>query len=148
MYRRRGIRSRVSRIAPWAKGRRQTTAPPRDPHYPFLITCSKVSALPVLVAPGGVTQPLPKGSLALITDPAQPRKMALTIPRHRRGRNKQPTPPVPLSHHSYQLVPSPLILSNFVQATVWRFYCPGGRNHFYTIITTLKLLPQPAPCFS
>ena len=28
---RRGIRSRVSRIAPWAKGRRQTTAPPRDP---------------------------------------------------------------------------------------------------------------------
>ena len=28
---RRGIRSRVSRIAPWAKGRRQTAAPPRDP---------------------------------------------------------------------------------------------------------------------
>ena len=28
---RNGIRSRVSRIAPWAKGRRQTTAPPRDP---------------------------------------------------------------------------------------------------------------------
>ena len=28
---RRGIRSRVSRIVPWAKGRRQTTAPPRDP---------------------------------------------------------------------------------------------------------------------
>ena len=28
---RRGIRSWVSRIAPWAKGRRQTTAPPRDP---------------------------------------------------------------------------------------------------------------------
>ena len=27
----RGIRSRVSRIAPWAKGRRQTAAPPRDP---------------------------------------------------------------------------------------------------------------------
>ena len=26
-----GILSRVSRIAPWAKGRRQTTAPPRDP---------------------------------------------------------------------------------------------------------------------
>ena len=26
-----GIRSRVSRIAPWAKGRRQTAAPPRDP---------------------------------------------------------------------------------------------------------------------
>ena len=26
-----GIRSRVSRIAPWAKGRRQTSAPPRDP---------------------------------------------------------------------------------------------------------------------
>ena len=31
---RRGTRSRVSRIAPWAKGRRQTAAPPRDriPH--------------------------------------------------------------------------------------------------------------------
>ena len=28
---RRGIRSRISRIAPWAKGRRQTAAPPRDP---------------------------------------------------------------------------------------------------------------------
>ena len=28
---RRGTRSRVSRIAPWAKGRRQTTTPPRDP---------------------------------------------------------------------------------------------------------------------
>ncbi|KAM8928927.1 phosphofurin acidic cluster sorting protein 1-like [Lycaon pictus] len=27
----RGIRSRVSRIAPWAKGKRQTSAPPRDP---------------------------------------------------------------------------------------------------------------------
>ena len=26
-----GIRSGVSRIAPWAKGRRQTAAPPRDP---------------------------------------------------------------------------------------------------------------------
>ena len=26
-----GIRARVSRIAPWAKGRRQTAAPPRDP---------------------------------------------------------------------------------------------------------------------
>ena len=29
---RRGTRSRVSRIAPWAKGRRQTAAPPRDPY--------------------------------------------------------------------------------------------------------------------
>ena len=28
---RHGIRSRVSRIAPWAKGRCQTAAPPRDP---------------------------------------------------------------------------------------------------------------------
>ena len=28
---RHGIRSQVSRIAPWAKGRRQTAAPPRDP---------------------------------------------------------------------------------------------------------------------
>ena len=27
-----GTRSRVSRIAPWAKGRRQTAAPPRDPY--------------------------------------------------------------------------------------------------------------------
>ena len=31
---RRGVRSRVSRIAPWAKGRRQTAAPPRDPRMP------------------------------------------------------------------------------------------------------------------
>ena len=30
---RRGTRSRVSRIAPWAKGRRQTTAPLRDPLF-------------------------------------------------------------------------------------------------------------------
>ena len=30
-----GIRSRVSRIAPWAKGRRQTAAPPRDPRIIF-----------------------------------------------------------------------------------------------------------------
>ena len=29
---RRGIRSQVFRIAPWAKGRRQTAAPPRDPY--------------------------------------------------------------------------------------------------------------------
>ena len=28
-----GTRSRVSRIAPWAKGRHQTAAPPRDPEY-------------------------------------------------------------------------------------------------------------------
>ena len=27
-----GIPSRVSRIEPWAKGRRQTAEPPRDPH--------------------------------------------------------------------------------------------------------------------
>ena len=33
---RRGIRSRVSRIAPWAKGRHQTAAPPRDPTLEFL----------------------------------------------------------------------------------------------------------------
>ena len=26
-----GFEPRVSRIAPWAKGRRQTAAPPRDP---------------------------------------------------------------------------------------------------------------------
>ena len=32
----RGIRSRVSRIAPWAKGRHQTAAPPRDP-YSFIL---------------------------------------------------------------------------------------------------------------
>ena len=30
-----GIRSRVSRIAPWAKGRRQTAVPPRDPNTVF-----------------------------------------------------------------------------------------------------------------
>ena len=34
---RRGIRSQVSRIAPWAKGRRQTAAPPRDPKALCLI---------------------------------------------------------------------------------------------------------------
>ena len=28
----RGTRSQVSGIAPWAKGRRQTAVPPRDPH--------------------------------------------------------------------------------------------------------------------
>ena len=36
-----GIRSWVSRIAPWAKGRRQTAAPPRDPHlfiFKYLFT--------------------------------------------------------------------------------------------------------------
>ena len=33
---RRGIRSWVSRIGPWAKGRRQTAAPPRDPFIIFL----------------------------------------------------------------------------------------------------------------
>ena len=32
---RRGIRSRVSRITPWAKGRRQTAEPPRDPGRKF-----------------------------------------------------------------------------------------------------------------
>ena len=35
---RRGIRSQVSRIAPWAKGRRQTAAPPRDPRKVSLFT--------------------------------------------------------------------------------------------------------------
>ena len=37
-----GIRSQVSRIAPWAKGRRQTAAPPRDPrfHTNLKIICS------------------------------------------------------------------------------------------------------------
>ena len=37
----RGIRSRVSRIAPWAKGRRQTAAPTRDPLKDFLKAFSK-----------------------------------------------------------------------------------------------------------
>ena len=38
---RRGIQSQVSRIAPWAKGRRQTTAPLRDPcAFLFNITSS------------------------------------------------------------------------------------------------------------
>ena len=31
-----GTRSRVSRIASWAKGRRQTAVPPRDPSHEFL----------------------------------------------------------------------------------------------------------------
>ena len=38
-----GIRSWVSRIAPWAKGRHQTTAPPRDPpESVFEIICQRV----------------------------------------------------------------------------------------------------------
>ena len=36
---RRGIRSRVSRIVPWAKGRHQTAAPPRDPDLRFFDDC-------------------------------------------------------------------------------------------------------------
>ena len=32
-----GTRSRVSRIAPWAKGRRQTAAPPRDPDIVYFL---------------------------------------------------------------------------------------------------------------
>ena len=40
---RRGIRSRVSRIVPWAKGRRQTAAPPRIPNMDYLIESSKQS---------------------------------------------------------------------------------------------------------
>ena len=31
-----GIRSRVSRMVPWAKGRRQTAAPPRDPEKVYI----------------------------------------------------------------------------------------------------------------
>ena len=52
---RRGSRSLVSRIAPWAKGRRQTAAPPRDPTYVVLLRSSwyhspslPTSALPLL----------------------------------------------------------------------------------------------------
>ena len=37
-----GIRSRVSGIAPWAKGRRQTAAPPRDPQL-VLFKCRRYS---------------------------------------------------------------------------------------------------------
>ena len=37
---RHGTPSRVSRIVPWAKGRCQTAAPPRDPHTMFLKKCS------------------------------------------------------------------------------------------------------------
>ncbi|XP_048949588.1 fms-related tyrosine kinase 3 ligand isoform X8 [Canis lupus dingo] len=33
----RGIRSQVSRIAPWAKGRCQTAAPPRDPNFFYFL---------------------------------------------------------------------------------------------------------------
>ena len=38
----RGIRSWVSRFAPWAKGRRQTAAPPRDPQkniFKIIVLC-------------------------------------------------------------------------------------------------------------
>ena len=34
-----GIRSRVSRIVPWAKGRRQNAGPPRDPKKYFYKSC-------------------------------------------------------------------------------------------------------------
>ena len=37
---RRGTRSRVSRIAPWAKGRHQTSAPPGDPQLLTLLSYS------------------------------------------------------------------------------------------------------------
>ena len=37
---RRGTRSRDSRIAPRAKGRRQTTEPPRDPQVSFYFKCN------------------------------------------------------------------------------------------------------------
>ena len=33
----RGIRSQVSRIVPWAKGRRQTAVPPRDPSLSYIV---------------------------------------------------------------------------------------------------------------
>ena len=39
---RRWIRPRVSRITPWAKGRRQTIAPPRDPRISAFIFCKFV----------------------------------------------------------------------------------------------------------
>ena len=42
---RRGIRSRVSRIAPWAKGRSQTAAPPRDPGESILNVSAKPAPL-------------------------------------------------------------------------------------------------------
>ena len=45
---RRGIRSWVSRITPWAKGRRQTTAPPRDPPIYFILT-SVLSAITLAI---------------------------------------------------------------------------------------------------
>ena len=57
----RGIRSRVSRIAPRAKGRRQTAAPPRDPpsliyyvHFPpqTLLLYAPAKVLPGLFLPG------------------------------------------------------------------------------------------------
>ena len=34
---RHGTRSRVSRVTPWAEGRRQTTEPPRRPSFPLFI---------------------------------------------------------------------------------------------------------------
>ena len=39
-----GTRSQVSRIAPWAKGRRQTAKPPRDPQTSLLLTLIKSGA--------------------------------------------------------------------------------------------------------
>ena len=43
-----GIRSQVSRIVPWAKGRRQTAAPPRDPAARF-----SIGKCIILGSPGG-----------------------------------------------------------------------------------------------
>uniref|UniRef100_A0A8I3NHI3 Leptin receptor overlapping transcript-like 1 n=1 Tax=Canis lupus familiaris TaxID=9615 RepID=A0A8I3NHI3_CANLF len=83
---RRGTRSQDSRIAPWAKGRRQTAAPPRDPPHPVLCT--------------SVPRPVPQTTnvehicrvtlvtvfVPLLSPPAAPRRPALLRPK---TKNKQ-----------------------------------------------------------
>ena len=70
---RHGIRSQVSRITPWAKGRRQTTAPPRDPSLTLFSIIPSIF-IPVVVngktswvlmasqGRGGVTPSAPEAS--------------------------------------------------------------------------------------
>ena len=47
----RGTRSRDSRITPWAKGRRQTAEPPRDPRQQIFLVGQFGASLPLIHSP-------------------------------------------------------------------------------------------------